>query len=294
MPLNAQRLLERVFPDREFTYDVRDTALYALCTGMAQDPVDVNDLGFVNGPAPKVLPTQSTAIAFDYRFIEGSGIDEFLILHAGQSVTVHAPLPPSATVVCSFRILDIFDKGAGRGAVIVAEARLREQTSGTLLCTNVWTSYARGEGGFGGERGPRTPVIAIPERAPDQQIETKTMVAHPLFYQLLGDTNAVHIDPEAARKGGFDRPIMHGLCTYGIACRAVVVGICGHDPDRIQHFDGQFTAPVFPGETIVTSLWRDGDRVTLRSAVRERGVTVLVATATFAQDLASTHHVGAR
>ena len=279
MPLNAQRLLERVFPDREFTYDERDTALYALCSGMAQNPMDARDLSFVNGPAPKVLPTQSTAIAFDYRFIEGSGIDEFLILHAGQSVTVHAPLPPSAAVVCSFRIRDIFDKGAGRGAVIVAEARLREKTSGAPLCTNVWTSYARGEGGFGGERGPRTPVIAIPERAPDRQISTTTTAAHPLFYQLLGDTNSVHIDPDAARRGGFDRPIMHGLCTYGIACRAIVVGICDHDPSRIRQLDAQFTAPVFPGETIVTSLWRDGDRVTLRSAARERGITVLEATA---------------
>ncbi len=284
MPLDARRLLGRVFPEREFTYDARDTALYALCTGMAQDPMDVRDLAFVNGPAPKVLATQPTAIAFDYRFIKGSGIDEFLILHAGQSVTVHAPLPPSATVISSFRICDIFDKGAGRGAVIVAEARLREKASGTLLCTNVWTSYARGEGGFGGERGPRTPVIAIPEHAPDRQITTRTMTAHPLFYQLLGDTNAVHIDPDAARRGGFDRPIMHGLCTYGIACRAIVVGMCGHDPDRIRHFDGQFTAPTFPGETIVTSLWRDGDRVTLRSVAQERGVTVLEAAATLAPD----------
>jgi acyl dehydratase len=279
MPLNAQRLLERHFPDREFAYDERSTALYALCAGMAQDPMDRRDLAFVNGLAPKVLPTQSTAIAFDYRFIEGSGIDEFLILHAGQSVTVHAPLPPSATVISSFRIRDIFDKGAGRGAVIVAEVRLREKASGTLLCTNIWTSYARDEGGFGGERGPRTPVIAIPERAPDRQITTRTMTAHPLFYQLLGDTNAVHIDPDAARRGGFDRPIMHGLCTYGIACRAVVVGLCGHDADRIRHFDGQFTAPVFPGETIITSLWRDGDLATLRSTAQERGVTALLATA---------------
>lgn len=282
MPLNAQRLLRRVFPDREFTYSVRDTALYALCAGMAQNPMDVLDLGFVNGPVPKVLPTQSTAIAFDYRFIDGSGIDEFLILHAGQSVTAHAPLPPSATVVCSFRIRDIFDKGVGRGAVIVAEAQLREKASGTRLCTNVWTSYARGEGGFGGERGPPTPAIAIPERAPDHQISTETMAAHPLFYQLLGDTNAVHIDPDAARRGGFDRPIMHGLCTYGIACRAVVVGLCGHDANRIRQFDGQFTAPAFPGETIVTSLWQDGDVVMLRSATRERGATVLVATAELA------------
>ncbi len=133
MPLDAQRLLHRVFPDREFSYDQRDTALYALCAGMAQDPMTIRDLEFVNGPAPKVLPTQSTAIAFDYRFIDGSGIDESLILHAGQSVTVHAPLPPSATVVCSFRIRDIFDKGPGRGAVIVAEARLRDKTSGTRL-----------------------------------------------------------------------------------------------------------------------------------------------------------------
>lgn len=275
MPLDPSRFLGRRYPDREFSYTERDTMLYALSVGMAQDPTDRRELAFVCGPEPRVLPSQATVIAWDYSFIEGSGIDEVMILHGAQSVEIHNPLPPAATIVSEFRISDLFDKGPGKGAVIVAEIRIREKHSGTPLCTNLWTSYARGEGGFGGEKGPSAPKANYPDRTPDAMIDTPTNRNQPLFYRLLGDVNPHHFDPDFARAAGFERPILHGNCTFGIACRSVVIATCNYRPERLSRISCQFSAPGLPGDTVRTEIWREGGNVIFRAFSLESGAELI-------------------
>jgi len=272
MPLDPRRFLDRVFPEKEYTYIERDTSLYALSVGMAQDPLFLPELQFVCGAPLKVLPSQATVIAWDYDFILDSGIDEVLILHGGQSVTIHNPLPAAATIVSQFRIRDLHDKGAGKGAVIVGETRIRDKATGAPLCTNLWTSYARGEGGFGGARGPSMERPPMPVRAPDAVIETRTSTNQALFYRLLGDVNPLHSDPAIAAAAGFDRPIMHGNCTFGITCRALVAGMCGYAPERLLSLDCLFTAPGMPGDTVRTEMWKEGSSVRFRSLSKERGI----------------------
>jgi acyl dehydratase len=191
-----------------------------------------------------------------------------MILHGAQSVTMHAPLPQSATILNRFCIRDLFDKG--RGAVIVSEIELREKATGQLLCTSVWTSYARGEGGFGGERGPPLTARDVPDRPEDISVPCRTQTTSSLLYRLLGDDNPLHVDPTFAAAAGFDRPILHGLCTYAIACRAVVAAACDYDPLRLRRLDCHFIAPAFPGETIDTLIWLDGATATFKCRSRER------------------------
>lgn len=276
MVLDPGRFIGRTFPEKRFRYTERDTQLYALSVGMAQDPLDRNELPFVCGPSTPVLPTQATVIAWDYAFILGSGIDEAKILHGAQSVTIHSPLPAAADIVSRFSVTDLYDKGPGKGAVIVARTEIFDEAGGQPLCTNIWTSYARGEGGFGGERGPSAPLRPPPSRPPDRSVESRTWPNQPLFYRLLGDVNPLHSDPDFAALGGFDRPIMHGLCTYGIACRAVVAAACAYDPARIREFGCQFAAPAIPGDTICTDIWIDGETVLFRCRALERSVDIVV------------------
>ncbi|MFG1347984.1 MaoC/PaaZ C-terminal domain-containing protein [Xanthobacter autotrophicus DSM 431] len=274
--------MARTFPPLEFSYGSREAIIYALCAGMGQDPLDRRELDFVYEPRLKLLPTLLTAAAWDYRFIEGSGIDEVMILHGAQRVTVHAPLPPAATVVNRFRIADIFDKGPGRGAVVVAETELREKASGRLLCTHLWTSYARGEGGFGGPRGLSEPPVTVPHREPDAVVAAATTTSSSTLYRLLGDVNPLHVDPDVAIAAGFPRPILHGLCTYAIVSRAIVAAACGYAPERLAMLDCRFLAPAFPGDSIDTEMWVDTGTATFRATARERGVELARGTARLA------------
>jgi acyl dehydratase len=270
MPLDVAYFRSKDFPPLHFSYGPREAIIYALCAGMGQDPGNLNELDFVYEPHLKVLPTLLTAAAWDYRFILDSTIDKVMILHGAQSVTMHAPLPASCKIVNRFRIKDLFDKGPGRGAVIVSEIELRDETTGKLLCTSVWTSYARGEGGFGGERGPSLTPQDLPGRSHDVTVPCQTQTTSSLLYRLLGDDNPLHADPAFSAAAGFDRPILHGLCTYAVACRAVAAGACGYDPARLRQLDCQFIAPAFPGETIDTLIWLDGATATFQCRSRER------------------------
>jgi len=277
MPLDPSKFLGRRFEDKVFEYSEQKTSLYALCAGMAQDPLDRRELDFVADASPlKVLPSQATVIAWDYGFILESGIDETMILHGAQAVTVHNPLPPAGRIRSSFRIRELYDKGPGAPAVIVAETSIFDCDSGLPLTTNLWTSVARGEGGFGGKRGPSATPIERPERTPDRVIEARTWPTQPLFYRLLGDVNPLHSEPGFAAAGGFDRPILHGNSMFAVACRAVVVGACGYRPDLIRHIECRFSAPGIPGDTIATELWIEGSEVRFRCLAVERGVELIV------------------
>jgi acyl dehydratase len=184
-------------------------------------------------------------------------------------------LPAEGTVSATVRILDVFDKGVGRGAVLYVQTSLIDPADGAALATLHSTIFARGDGGFGGPPGNPPPLEAVPERTPDITNVYKTAPGQALLYRLLGDRNPLHSDPDFARRVGFDRPILHGLCTYGIAVRALVKDMCGHDPARIAHLEARFTAPVFPGEEILTEMWRTDEGGAFRALVPGRGTVVL-------------------
>ena len=193
------------------------------------------------------------------------------MLHASEAVTVPAPLPPSGAGRAVTRITDIWDKG--KAAVIFNETTVTDP-KGATLWTVKRSIFARGEGGFGGERGPST-SSETPERAPDFEVAIPVLPQQALLYRLCGDRNPLHSDPAFATAAGFPRPILHGLCTYGITCRAVLQTYANYDPAKIKSHAVRFSSPVFPGETITVDMWQDGDVISFEARVKERGVTVI-------------------
>jgi acyl dehydratase len=275
MPLDYARLMALELPEREHSYTERDSMLYALGIGFGSDPMDEAELPFVFEKHLKVAPTMATVIAWNDGWAARAGLNVVMIVHGEQRITLHRPLPPAATVRAVTRIVDIFDKGADKGAVLLVESRIRDAGSGEPLCTNLSTVFARGDGGFGGPQGSGPAPHPLPERAPDAIVDAKTQASQALIYRLSGDRNPLHADPDFARAAGFPRPILHGLCSYGYACRAVLRAFCDYDPALIRGFDVRFSAPVFPGETIRTEMWRDGNVVSFRARVLERDAIVL-------------------
>ena len=204
------------------------------------------------------------------------GIDYTRVVHGEQMLTVHRPLPPSGAIVATESIEEIYDKGAGKGAVMYLRRRLHD-TQGELLIELRSAGFMRGNGGFGGKAsGAPTPQAVPVERKPDAAIEMSIAPDQASLYRLCGDLNPLHIDPGVAQAAGFDRPILHGLCTYGIAGRALIALFCAHDAQRVKRLDVRFSKPVYPGETLRTEAWRlDGHSVAFRCTVPARGVTVI-------------------
>ncbi len=258
-----------------FTYGDRETMLYALGVGMGRDPMNEDELRYVYENDLKTLPTLASVIAWGQRTIGQAGINYLMVVHGEQRLTMHKPLPSAATIISDERVVAAVDKGAGKGALIYTEKVIRLKDTNEKLCTVGGTIFARGDGGFGGPSTGGPEPHPIPERKSDAVCETDTRVDQALLYRLSGDRNPLHSDPKIAKMAGFPRPILHGLCSYGTACRAVLKTICNYDHTMITGFDVRFSAPVFPGETIVTEMWKDGNVVSFRSKVKERDVVVL-------------------
>lgn len=274
-------------PERELEYSTRDAMLYALSVGYGADPLNERELPFIveNGQFAgrlKALPSLATVVAWDDRFAQSAGIDAVKSVHGEQRITLHKPFPPEGRIRSKTRFVDAFDKGADKGALVLIENAITDSVSGDLLATLLTTTFARGDGGFAlGRAVPRPTASAppaphiLPKRPADWTIRSKTQTNQALFYRLCGDRNPLHADPVFAKAAGFNRPILHGLCTYGIAVGALVGFACDYDPTRLTHVAARFTAPVFPGETVVTEIWSDTDALGFRSKVAERDVTVL-------------------
>jgi acyl dehydratase len=277
MPFEHASLTTHVFPESRQDYKPRDTILYALGLGVGDDPVDPGQLRFVYERGLRALPTLGVVLAHPgfWASDPALGIDWVRMLHVGQGLTLHRPLPVEASVVARQRIVDVIDRGVEKGALLYYERDVIDAATGDLLATVRQTLLCRGNGGFGGPAREVPDAVRIPERAPDQIVERKTLPQTALLYRLSGDVNPLHADPAVAAKAGFSRPILHGLATYGIAAYALLSAMCGSDPERLREFDVRFTAPVFPGETIRTELWREGDAVLLRASVLERNKIVL-------------------
>jgi acyl dehydratase len=277
MALDPHKLLHWKFPDIEHAYTEKDTMLYALGVGCALDPEEPGELKFVYEKGLAALPTMAVVLAYPGNWLESkeSTADYSKVLHGEQTLTLHRPLPASGIVVGRTRNLDLLDKGKDKGAVLFTEREIIDKATGEPIATMRSTAMLRGDGGFGGKAGPQPEPHKLPTTAPAKHVDIKIAPNAALIYRLSGDRNPLHADPEAAAKGGFAKPILHGLCTYGVAGRAIIRACCGNDPARLRGLQVRFSSPVYPGETVRTEMWPAGEQVSFRARVLERDIVVL-------------------
>lgn len=255
MPLNPEAVGSKSEPV-EVSWDSKDCLLYAVGIGAGTD-----ELAFTtentNGVDQQVFPTFPVVIGWGRGSAMGNigSFNPAMLVHGQQSVTLHRPLPVEGTAVLESEVVAMYDKG--KAAVVVTESRATQ--GGAPLYDTRSSIFIRGEGGWGGDRGPSGPQNVPPERAPDHQVTYQTRPDQALTYRLSGDRNPLHSDPAFAAMGGFDRPILHGLCTYGFTGRALLHTLCDSDPARFAHIEGRFTSPVLPGEALTVSMWESAD-----------------------------------
>ena len=273
--IDPDYLLAFRFPEIVHPYTARDTMLYALGLGLGIDPMDAAQLRYVYEPEA-ALPAMAVVLAYPgfwYRDLP-TGIDATRVVHGEESIVLHAALPVAGTVVATPRIIDVIDKGAGRGALVVSERMIRDQATGQALATVRQTAFCRGDGGFGGAARNDPRPAPPPERPADRAAVFPTIPQAALIYRLSGDPNPLHADPAAAKAAGFERPILHGLCTMGIVCHRAVDVLFGGDPAAMTRMDCRFTAPVIPGETIACDFWSVPQGWQFRASVGERVVAL--------------------
>jgi len=275
MSLDPARLLAYPLPPVRQTLTKRDTILYALSVGLGQDPLDPAQLDFVDHHrALKALPSIAVVLGYPGFWLgdPATTVDAIHLVHGEQGLILHQPLPVEGEVVGETRITGLVDKGPGRGALLYTEKTLTDPRSGDLLATATATTFLRGDGGFGGATGPVKPPHPVPDGAPDLVVDLPTRPEQALLYRLNGDDNRLHADPAVAAAAGFRQPILHGLCTFGVVTHALLRALCGYDPARLRSVDLRFSAPVFPGETIRTEIFRNG---AFRARTVERDVIVV-------------------
>ena len=259
------------------SYTDRDSLLYAIAIGLGRDPMDPKELEYVcETVGNRVAPTAATVLS-PPNWLGGnsqslmSKMNFAQMLHGEQRLALHQPLPAAAETLVSTRTTGVYDKGEGKGALLISETDVK-LSDGSPLVTLGFTLFYRADGGFGGQSEGAPVPHPLPEREPDAVCEMPGRIDQAILYALCGDRNPLHRDPEFARKAGFDRPILHGLCSYGIACHAVLKTMLDYDQSRITGFDVRFSAPVFPGETQIVDLWQDGKVISFRVRIKERGV----------------------
>lgn len=277
MPIDYQQLIQFKIPEVEQHLTKRDTMLYALGVGLGADPCDERELRFVYEAQLQALPTMAIILGYPgpWHADPRTGITRSHVVHGEQGFVIHRPLPVEGTVVGVTEIENVLDKGKDKGALVLTRCTVRMKDTGEPVCSLTSTTFARADGGFGGPSGPMKPTHPIPGRAPDAVCDLPTLPQAALIYRLSGDYNPLHADPEYARKAGFRMPILHGRCTFSVVGHALLRTCCGYDPARLKSMEGRFSSPVYPGETIRTEMWIDGNTVTFRGTVPARGVTVL-------------------
>ena len=285
MPIDPKHLLSRPFAPIEHAFTKRDTQLYALGIGIGADPLDERALPFVyegvRGDQLKAVPTWANVLAYPGFWARepDTGITWQKLVHAEQEIRIHAPLPVEGKVVGHNKVSALWDRGEGKGAFMQQQREVRDG-GGALLATVTQLTLLRGDGGFassGAASSPGAPPAPhlIPERAPDAVCDLPTLPQAALIYRLSGDYNPLHADPSVAKGAGFERPILHGMATMGVAAHAVLRALLDYDPARFAGMRVRFTAPALPGDTLRTELWQDGDVVSLRTTALERGAVVL-------------------
>jgi acyl dehydratase len=255
MPLNPEAVGTESEP-YEASWTSKDALLYAVGIGAG-----VDELSFTTentaGVDQRVFPTFAVVIGWGAGSAMRSigSFNPAMLVHGQQAITLHRPIPVQGTATMTGKVLAMYDKGKAGVVVTATEAVM----DGEPLFTNTSSAFIRGEGGWGGERGPSGPQNVPPERAPDHEVTYQTSPDQALIYRLSGDRNPLHSDPAFAAMGGFDRPILHGLCSYGFTGRALLHTLCDGDPERFRHVEARFASPVLPGEALTIRMWEQGD-----------------------------------
>ncbi|WP_028602806.1 MaoC/PaaZ C-terminal domain-containing protein [Ottowia thiooxydans] len=275
MPTTYEKLKALRVDDMSFSYRPKDVMLYALSVGMGRDPLDRQELKYVFEKEPlKVVPSLACVVSRT-NLLLNAGLDRTKIVHGEQVLKLFRPLPPAADLLASSRVSAVHDKGEGKGVLIYVDTEVRDAATGEPLYALRQGTFARGDGGMGGDLGPAPHPHVMPTRKPDLVAASDTRADQALLYRLNGDMNPLHADPELAARVGFKAPILHGLCTYGVACREILAQVCEYDQTAIEEFNVRFTSPVYPGERITTQAWIDGDVVSFRCSVEARDKVVL-------------------
>jgi acyl dehydratase len=281
MPINLDEAIGAELDPIEFSWSSSDVQLYHLGLGAGADPIDQRELRYLVDDTPQVLPTFGNVVqtfhVTEPPTVRFPGIDIELskVLHASEAVSVPGPIPPSGRGRAVTRFTEIWDKG--KAAVIWSETTVTTP-DGTPLWTQKRSIFARGEGGFGGERGPTGAQASVepPDRAPDAEVALQILPQQALLYRLCGDRNPLHSDPGFASAAGFPRPILHGLCSYGIGCKTIVDTFLDGDVSRVGSYRARFAGVVFPGETLKASLWKKNDKFVAVLTVPSRDDAVVL------------------
>lgn len=274
MPLNHS-LVGVPGEPMERTWTSTDALLYAIGVGAGLgDPAQELQFTTENtaGVEQQVLPTYGVLLAQARAAGSLGDFDRAMLVHAEQAIELHKPLPVQGTLRTSAVVTGIYDKGSG--ALIETQNQAVDAATGEPLVTTTSSTFIRGEGGFGGDRGTAEPW-QLPDRAPDIKVTQETRPEQALLYRLSGDRNPLHSDPSFAARGGFSRPILHGLCTYGVTGRALLHEVCGSDPARFRAMSGRFSRPVLPGESLVVSIWVGDNGTAQFQTAKEDGTVVI-------------------
>jgi acyl dehydratase len=277
MAIVYDKLMGLAVPEVEHRYTRRDTMLYALGVGLGADPLDEAQLAFVYEENLKMLPTMPVVLGYPGNWARtmNAGIDYLKVVHGEQSLTIHKLPPPEGTLLGRTRVTGLVDKGQGKGALIYTERQVVDKATGELLCTLHSTTFARGDGGYGGPSSAVREPRELPAGEPELACELPTLPQAALIYRLSGDYNPLHASPKTAQAAGFPRPILHGLGTFGVAGHALLKTLCGYAPLRLKRMEARFSAPVYPGEVIRTEMWRKGKEAFFRARVVGRDAIVL-------------------
>lgn len=277
MPLDYATVKNWRFDEVRQRYEQKDTMLYALGIGLGQDPEDTGQLRYVYEKDLQAFPTMSVVLGYPGFWVRDprAGIDWVKVVHGEQRLTVHAPLPASGVVIGRSRNTHVIDKGADKGAIVITERTLHGE-DGTCLATMQQSTFCRGDGGFGqGDSSPEA-LPAAPDGEPDLRCALRIPPSAALLYRLNADRNPLHADPDIARQAGYPRPILHGLCSYGVAAHALVKSCCDYDASRLTSMNLRFSAPVYPGETLQCDIWRlPQGQIRFVARSRERDLVVM-------------------
>lgn len=277
MPIDVERVLGAELDETTAVWGPDQIILYHLAIGAGAAFTDPAELAYTYDRELKVLPSYGViptlpSLVSTFK-LPGMDVDRARILHGEQDLTVHRPLPTTAEARTTGHVSDIFDKRSG--ALVISEMVTRSVDDGTPLCTNRHSVFIRGEGGAGAGGGGPEPDAWPPERPPDHVVTRSTLPQQALLYRLTGDKNPIHADPEYAALGGFDQPIMHGLCTFGMVCKAAVDTVLAGDVGAVARYRARFSGVLFPGETLEVSIWQEPSRLVVAARCVERDAPVL-------------------
>lgn len=275
--MNVEKVLDFDIPGGTAAYDDRDVILYALGLGLGLDPVNEAELVYLFEEGLKPLPSFAMVLGHPGFWLRRPelGIDWVRIVHAEQFLELFRPLPPSGSVKTAFRVTGVADKGPGKGAILYYEKVLSDPADGGRIARVLTGAFCRGDGGCGSHGEVPEALAATPEVAPDISVTRRVDPRSALIYRLSGDRNPLHISPSVAARAGYERPILHGLCSMGIAGHVALETLAAGEPARFGGFGCRFSRPVFPGETLRIEIWKGMPRARFRVVVEERGEVVL-------------------